>query len=89
MGWALVSVSWFAANAFGDDAPPSDARIVAPPRRAMILHRLTLEAGDEAVEPLLARFMRELRAQLIKRWGDVPLQYAPGFRTKLDKTTAE
>jgi hypothetical protein len=80
IGWALLSTSWFAANALGVDPPPNDPRIVAPPRRAMILHRLAGAAAGRVIEPVLAEFAGNLRTAFVRRWGDVPLDYAPAFR---------
>lgn len=80
VGWAMVSTHWFAANALGDDPAPSDPRIVAPPRRAMILHRLAGAAEAGEVEPELADFAAELRRMFVRRWGPVALEYAPAFR---------
>lgn len=80
VGWAMVSIHWFAAKALGDDPAPNDSRIVAPPRRAMILHRLARAAKAGEVEPELADFAAELRRTFVRRWGAVTLEYAPAFR---------
>jgi hypothetical protein len=80
VGWALVSTSWFSANALGADPDPLDERIVAPTRRAMILHRLGEAARERALEPGLARWAGRLRRAFVDRWGEVPLDHAPAFR---------
>ena len=80
IGWALLSTSWFATNALGDDPAPSDPRIVAPPRRAMILHRLAHAAAGSMIEPALAEFAVNLHSAFVRRWGEAPLEYAPAFR---------
>ena len=57
-----------------------DERIVAPTRRAMILHRLGEAARERALEPGLARWAGRLRRAFVDRWGEVPLDHAPAFR---------
>lgn len=85
IGWALLSTSWFSTNALGDDPAPSDPRIVAPPRRAMILHRLARAAEGHLVEPALSEFAANLRSAFIRRWGHVPLGYAPAFEVGVNR----
>jgi hypothetical protein len=46
----------------------------------MILHRLAGAAAGHVVEPALAEFAGNLRTAFVRRWGDVPLDYAPAFR---------
>ncbi|MGH3262045.1 MAG: hypothetical protein ACRDNS_08635 [Trebonia sp.] len=84
VGWALISTSRFAANALGDDSPPRDPRIVALPRRVMILNRLAHAAQARAVEPVLAEFAGSLHHRFSHRWGTVPLEYAPAFQPTHD-----
>ncbi len=79
VGWAFVSSAWFLVPALADDPPPPDSRQVRPTRRAMILHRLGVAAESSEV-PVLAELAGQLRDALVRRWGDVPLAYAPAFR---------
>ncbi len=78
-GWALVTASWFLPKALASDPPLHDAAAPLPTRRAAILHRLG-EAHGSAVQPVLAGFAGRLRAELARRWGEVPLELAPAFR---------
>lgn len=80
-GWALVSVSWFLGRALGQDRPLHDEVAGLPTRRAVILHRLG-NAGTAHAQPVLAEFAARLRAELARRWGEVPLELAPAFRTR-------
>jgi hypothetical protein len=78
-GWAFVSVSWFLGAALGEDPPLHDAVEGLPTRRAVILHRLGNARSAPAL-PALAEFAARLRAELARRWGEIPLQLAPAFR---------
>jgi hypothetical protein len=78
-GWAFVSVSWFLGAALGEDRPLHDAAAGLPTRRAVILHLLG-NARNAVALPALAEFATRLRADLARRWGEVPLQIAPAFR---------
>lgn len=82
-GWALVSASWFLPNALGQGPPLHDAVAGLPTRRAVILHRLGNAHGN-AAHPALAEFAGRLRAALARRWGEVPLELAPAFRSFSD-----
>jgi Phosphotransferase enzyme family len=79
-GWAFVSASWFLGAALGEDRPFDDDTIAGlPTRRAVILHRLG-DAQRAIAPPVLAEFAGRLRAELVQRWGEVPLELAPAFR---------
>ena len=52
---------------------------IEPTRRAVILQRLG-DAYNAAAGPLLAELAGRLRAELVRRWGEVPLSLAPAFR---------
>jgi hypothetical protein len=78
-GWAFVSVSWFLGAALGEDRPLHDAAAGLPTRRAVILHRLD-NARNAPALPALAEFAARLRAELVLRWGEMPLGLAPAFR---------
>jgi len=80
-GWALMSASWFLPRALRDDPAPTDPRLVAPTRRALILHRLD-GARRVAELPQLAELSGRLHDALARRWGRVPLAYAPAFRDR-------
>jgi hypothetical protein len=79
-GWALRSTAWYLANALGSDPVSDDPRVVAPRRRAMILDRLRLSDEGSAQLPEVAAFADELRARLVRDWGEVELQLEPAFR---------
>ncbi len=79
-GWALVSASWFLPRALAEDPPLHEAVAGLPTRRAVILHRLG-NAHDNAAHPVLAEFAGRLRAALARRWGEIPLELAPAFRS--------
>jgi hypothetical protein len=78
VGWALLTTTWFIANALGSD-PPLNPERPTPTRRAMILHRLDRAARSPEL-PALAELAGRLAAALRERWGDVPLAYARAFR---------
>lgn len=80
VGWAFVSASWFLPGAFADP-PPSDPRIVAPTRRAMLAHRLGDAARRDAGLPGLAALAARCAAALADTWGPHPLALAPAWRT--------
>jgi hypothetical protein len=79
-GWAFVSASWFLRRALAGDRPPGGTATGLPTRRAVILHRLG-DARSAAALPVLAEFAGRLRAELVRRWGEVPLEPAPAFRS--------
>ena len=78
-GWALMSTAWFLPRALDDDPPPSDRRLVAPTRRALLLHRLA-GARRTTQAPALAELAGRLHDALLRRWGEERLAYAPAFR---------
>jgi hypothetical protein len=80
VGWAFITTSWFLHNAQGEDPPLHDVIPPPPTRRAVILHRLGTAAREETIIPVLAEFAARLRAELVRRWGEVPLALAPAFR---------
>jgi hypothetical protein len=45
----------------------------------VILHRLD-NARNAPALPALAEFAARLRAELARRWGEMPLELAPAFR---------
>jgi hypothetical protein len=51
-----------------------------PTRRAMITHRLAAASRNTEL-PALAELAGTLARALAGRWGDVPLAYAPAFRS--------
>ncbi|HEY7010393.1 MAG TPA: hypothetical protein VH395_15695 [Jatrophihabitantaceae bacterium] len=77
VAWTFVSAARSLPSALGD-APPRDPQRPAPSRRALILHRLRQARGCEQL-PALAGLAAALRADLVARWGDVPLGLAPAF----------
>ncbi|HVV08481.1 hypothetical protein [Amycolatopsis sp.] len=79
-GWAFISCSFTLARALADDPPPADPRVVAPARRAMLLHRLAVAAKLPGL-PELSTLAARVRTTLTNRWGEVPLALAPAFRT--------
>lgn len=80
IGWAFITSSWFLRNALGEDPPLHDVTPPPPTRRAVILHRLGTAAHEDTPIPVLAEFAARLRAELVRRWGQVPLVLAPAFR---------
>jgi hypothetical protein len=79
VGWALITTTWFLDNALGHD-PLLNPDRPTPTRRAMITHRLAAAAASTEL-PALAELSTALGAALAKRWGDVPLGFAPAFCT--------
>lgn len=82
MAWAFLSTAWFLRSAMTGDPPPSDPRIVAPRRQAMIVHRLA-KAGSiasEAALPLLGEVARRWSTDLAARWAHASLSLAPAFQ---------
>ena len=77
VGWAFASVHLFLGNALGDDRSLNPDR-PTPTRRAMILHRLAVAARSSEL-PRAGEFAARLRAELVVRWGEVELAYAPAF----------
>jgi hypothetical protein len=49
-----------------------------PTRRAMVLHRMRYAAGHLEL-PALAELAGRLHTTLTRRWGEVPMAYAPSF----------
>lgn len=78
VGWALITTTWFLDNALGSD-PLLNPDKPTPTRRAMISHRLAAAARSTEL-PALAELAGALGTTLAKRWGDVPLAFAPAFR---------
>jgi hypothetical protein len=78
VGWALITTTWFIDNALGSD-PLLNPDKPTPTRRAMISHRLAAAARSTEL-PALAELAALLGDALARRWGDVPLAYAPVFR---------
>jgi hypothetical protein len=77
-GWTMISTASFLSRALADDPPPTDPGKPTPARRALILHRLS--AARRTTElPALAELAARLRENLLTRWGEVPLGYAPAF----------
>jgi hypothetical protein len=74
LGWSLISTAWYLASALTNE-PPDPA---TPSRRALILHRLD-GARRAAALPAAAELADRLRTELVSRWGEVPLGYAPAF----------
>lgn len=77
LGWAFAAFVMFADRALADDPPMNPSR-PTPSRRALILHRLGVAAANTelaAAADLAAR----LRAELVRRWGETELAYAPAF----------
>lgn len=79
VGWAVISTTWFIDNALGSD-PVLNPDRPTPTRRAMISHRLGAAARSTEL-PALAELAAALGAALADRWGEVPLAFAPVFRT--------
>ena len=79
MAWELVSTAWLLPAALDADPPPVDPSKQTPTRRAMILHRLGAARRTEH-RPALAARAERLRAELVDRWGAVPLARAPAFQ---------
>lgn len=82
VAWALISAGWFIDMAVAGDPPPNNPGIVAPPRRAFLLHRLALAEPIAARRDLpgLAATLQAWQARLLERWGPQPLAPAPAFR---------
>jgi hypothetical protein len=79
VGWALVTTALFLDNALGSD-PALNPDKPTPTRRAMITHRLGAASRNTEL-PALAALAGALAAVLRDRWGDVPLDFAPAFRS--------
>lgn len=79
--WALVSPFWLLRTALEDDPPLHSEIPGTPTRRAVLLHRLA-DARDLSAIPILAELADRLRTELVRRWGEVPLAYAPAFRVR-------
>ena len=82
VGWTFLSASWLMPTALTADPPPSDARIVAPSRRAMIAHRLegATDQAEIAGLPRLAAVAQQWANLLQDRWPTASLALAPAFR---------
>ena len=78
LGWELVSTAWLLPEAIGDDPPAADPTKVMPTRRAMLLHRLGAARRNTHL-PAVAALADRLRDELVQRWGEVPLAFAPAF----------
>jgi hypothetical protein len=76
LGWSLISTAWYLASALADDAGEHDP--ATPSRRALIVHRL--DRARRVDEPAAAaELAARLRAELVQRWGELRLAYAPAF----------
>lgn len=80
--WSVVYSSWFLPRALDADIVPHD--LEGPSRRALLLHRLD-RTWRESPTPVIAAFAASLRAELVDRWGDIPLALAPAFRQLADQ----
>lgn len=78
LGWRLMSPGFFIAGALASDDRDIDPR--RPSRRSFVLHRLGLAATMPGPGSLVA-LAGELHAALLDRWGSVPLEPAPAFRS--------
>ena len=81
LAWQFVSTASLLPDALDADPPAADPSKVMPTRRAMILHRLGA-AQRSTHRPALAALAELLRADLVQRWGEVPLGYAPAFEAR-------
>ncbi|HET7012510.1 MAG TPA: hypothetical protein VFI65_01275 [Streptosporangiaceae bacterium] len=86
VAWDLISASWWIMPALAKEArlrdgtgQNDDQPDRAPTGRAVILHRLG-DASRRSASPELAELARRLHAELVRRWGDVPLELAPAWR---------
>jgi hypothetical protein len=79
VGWALLTTAMFLDNALGSD-PVLNPDKPTPSRRAMITHRLGAASRNTEL-PALAEWAGALMHVLHRRWGDVPLAFAPVFRS--------
>ncbi|MHB8504670.1 MAG: hypothetical protein ACYDEN_02950 [Acidimicrobiales bacterium] len=81
VAWALISAGWFIDLALAGNPLPNDPSIVAPPRRAFLLHRLALAEPIAARRDLpdLATTLRAWQARLLERWGPQPLPQRQRF----------
>ena len=82
VGWAVISLGWFLPGALNGDPPPADARLVAPARRAFLLHRLAqvIPAAERDDLPAITAALKEWHTRLLELWGPQPLAAAPAFR---------
>jgi hypothetical protein len=77
LGWSLISTAWYLTSALADDV--ADEQVpVTPGRRALILHRLDGARRTTGL-PAAAELADRLRAELVQRWGELPLGFAPAF----------
>ncbi|MDQ2796099.1 MAG: hypothetical protein M3Y06_02885, partial [Actinomycetota bacterium] len=86
VGWSMMTAALYLDHALGTDLdrdPQLNPNRPTPTRRAVVLHRLA-RAARSAELPTLSELAAELRDELQRQWGDVPLQMAPAFR---DATT--
>ncbi len=82
VAWSLTSASRYLDHALDDEraGPPApNPDRPAPTRQALILHRLARAARSSEL-PALAELAQALQDVLRRRWGDIPLNYAPAFR---------
>jgi hypothetical protein len=82
LAWEFVSTAVLLPDALDADPPAADSSKVMPTRRAMILHRLGA-ARRNTHRPALAALAAQLRADLVQRWGEMPLGYAPAFEERV------
>jgi hypothetical protein len=76
--WAVLYSSWFLPMSLDGD-PLAAAGLRSPRRRALLLHRLDV-AGRTSMAAPIAAFAGRLRAALVDRWGEAPLELARAFR---------
>ncbi len=88
IAWALITTGWFLAGAL--DGVPGMGRDdrTGPPRRALVLHRLGLLTGavpaplapvPDLVDPVLRKLAVQLRAILVRAWGEQVLPPPPAL----------
>jgi hypothetical protein len=90
VAWDLISASWWIIPALAKEArlqdgtgPREDQPDRAPTGRAVIMHRLG-DASRRSSSPQLgelAGLAGRLHDELARRWGEVPLDLAPAFRS--------
>ncbi|MGI8679839.1 MAG: hypothetical protein ACR2LX_14390 [Jatrophihabitans sp.] len=83
VGWSMMTAARYLTHALStelDSDPEFDHAHPAPTRRAIIVHRLDRAARSSEL-PTLAALAAALREELHRRWGEVPLEMAPAFRS--------
>ena len=78
LAWCLASSAWFLRGAMVDDSPAGGpGGEPAPGRRSLRLRRLAI--AGQAEHPGLSAYAGELRAELVRRWGESELPLAPAY----------